>query len=53
MDVKFSRKLKRPIALTELKAVPGLDGFLLTKRGNRLSVFPVDKKHWDIVLGLE
>lgn len=53
VDVKYSRKLKRPIPLTEIKATPGLDGFLLTKRGNRLSVFPVEKKHWDIVLGLE
>jgi predicted RNA-binding protein with PUA-like domain len=53
VDVKFSRKLKRPIPLTELKETSGLDGFLLTKRGNRLSVFPVEKKHWDRVLGLE
>ena len=53
VDVKFQRKLKRPIPLTELKETPGLDGFLLTKRGNRLSVFPVDKSHWDRVLSLE
>ena len=53
VDVKFQRKLKRPITLTELKDTPGLDGFLLTKRGNRLSVFPVDKSHWDRVLSLE
>ena len=53
VDVKFERKLKRPIPLTEIKDQSGLDGFLLTRRGNRLSVFPVDKKHWDRVLGLE
>ena len=53
VDVEFQRTLERPIPLTELKEQPGLDGFLLTKRGNRLSVFPVEKKHWDIVLGLE
>ena len=53
VDVKFSRKLKRPVPLTELKAEPSLDGFLLTKRGNRLSVFPVEEKHWNIVLSLE
>lgn len=53
VDVKFQRKLKRPIPLTELKEADGLDGFLLTRRGNRLSVFPVEKRHWDIVLGLE
>jgi predicted RNA-binding protein with PUA-like domain len=53
VDVAFKRKLARPIPLTELKAHPGLDDFLLTKRGNRLSIFPVDKKHWDLILGLE
>ena len=53
MDVKFQRKTKRPIPLSELKAAGGLDGFLLTRRGNRLSVFPVDKEHWDRILELE
>ncbi|MEM9209174.1 MAG: EVE domain-containing protein [Pseudomonadota bacterium] len=53
VDVEFARKLERPVALTEIKQTSGLDGFLLTKRGNRLSVFPVQKKHWDIVLGME
>lgn len=53
VDVKFKRKLKRVIPLSEIKAQKGLDGFLLTKRGNRLSVFPVEKRHWDRVLGLE
>ena len=53
VDVEFERKLERTIPLTEIKAQSGLDGFLLTKRGNRLSVFPVEKKHWDRVLGLE
>ena len=53
VDVKFERKLDRPIPLTEIKEQAGLDGFLLTKRGNRLSIFPVSKKHWDRVLGLE
>ena len=53
IDVKFGSKLKRPITLVELKAHPKLDDFLLNKRGNRLSVFSVSKKHWDLVLALE
>lgn len=53
VDVKFVRKLKRVIGLQELKAEPRLDGFALTRRGNRLSVMPVTKQHWDVVLGLE
>jgi predicted RNA-binding protein with PUA-like domain len=53
VDVKFIRKLKHIIGLQELKADPRLDGFALTRRGNRLSVMPVTKQHWDVVLGLE
>lgn len=53
VDVEFERKLERPITLSELKSQPGLEGLRLIKRGNRLSVFPVDKKHWDRILALE
>lgn len=53
LDVKFDRKLKRPITLRELKEHPALGDFLLNKRGNRLSVFPVSNEHWNLILGLE
>lgn len=53
VDVAFERKLKRPVPLSELKEHPGLADFRLNMRGNRLSIFPVSKKHWNIVLGME
>ena len=53
VDVKFKRKLKRVIPLTELKDRRELDGFALTARGNRLSVLPVTEAQWDFILGLE
>ena len=53
VDVEFVRKLSRTITLAELKAHPGLDGMILLRRGNRLSIMPVDKAHWDLILGLE
>ncbi|MGH8173058.1 MAG: EVE domain-containing protein [Rhodanobacteraceae bacterium] len=53
VDVKFKRKLKRVITLTELKDHPELEGFALLHRGNRLSVLPVTKPQWDFILGLE
>jgi predicted RNA-binding protein with PUA-like domain len=53
VEVKFKRKLKRVIPLTELKSRPELEGFALTSRGNRLSVLPVTKAQWDFILGLE
>ena len=53
VDVRFIRQTKRPITLKELKAHPALANFRLNMRGNRLSIFSVSKKHWDIVLSLE
>jgi predicted RNA-binding protein with PUA-like domain len=53
VDVAFERKLDRPITLKELKDHPGLKDFRLNQRGNRLSIFPITKEHWDLVLGLE
>ena len=53
VDVKFKRKLKRVIPLTELKDRRELEGFALTARGNRLSVLPATKAQWDFILGLE
>ena len=53
VDVAFVRKTKREIPLKELKEHPALADFRLNQRGNRLSIFPVEKKHWDIVLSLE
>ena len=53
VDVKFKRKLKRVIPLSELKDRKELDGFALLARGNRLSVLPVSKPQWDFILGLE
>ena len=53
VDVEFVRKLEQPITLAELKEHPGLDGMILTRRGNRLSIMPVSDKHWDLILTLE
>jgi predicted RNA-binding protein with PUA-like domain len=53
VDVAFERKLKRTITLDELKDRPELEGLALIRRGNRLSVLPVGKKHWDFILSLE
>ncbi len=53
VDVRFVRKLARTITLAELKDRPELDGLPLIRRGNRLSVMPVDKTHWDFILSLE
>ena len=53
VDIEFVRKLNRTIPLTEIKAHPGLDDMILTRRGNRLSIMPVSEQHWDIILDME
>ncbi len=53
-DVKYRRKTKRLISLTELKEKAGkLEGLPLIRRGNRLSIMPVSKAHWNYILSLE
>lgn len=54
VDVRYKRKTKRLISLTELKQHEDrLQNFALIRRGNRLSVMPVEKAHWDFILELE
>lgn len=54
VDMRYKRKTKRLISLAELKQhEKQLEGFALIRRGNRLSVLPVSKKHWEFILSLE
>lgn len=53
VDVKFKRKLKRTIPLTELRDKKPLQNMKLLQKGNRLSVMLVTKKEWDYILSLE
>ena len=53
VDVKFLRKFKRVIPLTELRNKKPLQNMQLLQKGNRLSVMPVTKKEWNCILSLE
>ena len=54
VDIRYKRKTRRVITLAELKRHQRrLNGFVLLRRGNRLSVMPVSKPHWDFILSLE
>ncbi|MNN81029.1 EVE domain protein [compost metagenome] len=55
VDVGFERKLAQVIALDEIKqhAEQLGEGFPLTAKGNRLSVFPVTAAQWKLLLSLE
>lgn len=53
VDVRFKRRLRRPVTLDELRRRRALAKMPLLRRGNRLSVLPVTKKEWDYILELE
>jgi predicted RNA-binding protein with PUA-like domain len=54
VDIAFDRKLKRVIALDELRSLAGkLGDMVLLQRGSRLSVQPVTAAQWKTILSLE
>ncbi len=50
--VEGVRPLERPVSLDELKASPHLEGMLVIRKGQRLSIQPVDPAHYDAVLAM-
>ena len=54
VDVRYKRKTRRLISLSEIKIhADQLENFALIRRGNRLSIMPITKEHWDFILSLE
>ena len=51
VDIKAVDEFKRLVPLREIKATPGLEEMPLVKN-SRLSVQPVTKPEWDIILAL-
>ena len=49
VDVKYKKPLKNPVTLKELKAQKSLADMRVVQRGQRLSIQPVEKKHFDRV----
>ncbi len=49
VDVKATKAFSAPVDLPALKAHPDLDGLMVTKRGARLSIQPVDAAHWRVI----
>ena len=51
-DVEFVSKFDRVIPLDELRETPGLEKMQVARKGQRLSVMPVEEPEWSIVMGL-
>lgn len=52
VDIKFVEKFPHIVPLETLKSTKGLEEMVVTKKGSRLSVQPVTKKEFDIVVKL-
>ena len=52
VDVKFKQKFVRTITLKELKDNRKLTDMRLVQKGSRLSIMPVTKKEWEIIIAL-
>ena len=51
VQVRFEKKLSQPVTLENIKKTKELKDLALIKQ-SRLSVMPVDTKHWKIILNM-
>ena len=52
VEIRFVEKFPEIVPLETLKKTKGLESMVVVKKGSRLSVQPVEKKEFDIVLKL-
>ena len=52
VEVKFKKKFKEILSLSEIKETKGLEELLILRKGNRLSITPVEKKHYEQIVGM-
>jgi predicted RNA-binding protein with PUA-like domain len=52
VDIGFVKKFSGTVSLETLKKTPGLEEMMVTKKGSRLSIQPVTKSEFDIVVKL-
>ena len=50
VDITWKRAFKRLVSLQEMKETPKLAEMRVVQRGQRLSVQPVEKRHFDLVV---
>lgn len=49
VDIQAKERFGKPMLLTEIKAIKELAEMLVAKRGQRLSIQPVQKFEWDFI----
>lgn len=49
VDIAFKKKLKTPLSLHQMRTIAELQDMRLLQKGNRLSLFPISKSHFDLI----
>lgn len=49
VDLKYVEKFDRVVSLDEIKQIPECEDMLVIKKGQRLSVQPCEKRHYDAI----
>ena len=52
VEIRFVKKFAQTVALDTLKSTKGLENMVVTKKGSRLSIQPVTKSEYEIVVKL-
>ena len=52
VDVTFKQQFSDIISLDSLKQRPELGNMALVRKGNRLSIMPVEKNDWDLIMSM-
>jgi predicted RNA-binding protein with PUA-like domain len=50
VEVKFKKKFDELVSLSELKEIKSLEDMLILRKGNRLSITPVEKRHFEQII---
>jgi len=50
--VKFVEKFDEVVSLDQIKNHPKLKNMVVARKGSRLSITPVTKVEWDLILGM-
>lgn len=48
-EVEFVRRFPKPLSLAEIREMPKLADLLLLRKGQRLSILPVERRHFELI----
>lgn len=52
VDIRLDRRLRVPVELPAMRGAAGLEAMVLLRKGSRLSIQPVTREEWSIILRL-